>query len=99
MTRNAQLGTLGMPVIPEDTRTAPMAGVHGYGTPAQHGTATSLPMPPMPGWGAYSPTGMPATIPQPAPYAAARAVEPSLAEALYRLGSNMGRVRYARSAY
>ena len=48
MTRNAQMRTMGMPMIPEDTGTAPMAGVHGYGTPAQHGTTTSLPMPPMP---------------------------------------------------
>ena len=70
MTRNAQMGTMGMPAIREDTGTAPMAGGHGYGMPAPHGTTTSSPMPPMPGWGGYAQTGIPATIPQPAPYAA-----------------------------
>ena len=58
MTRNTQMGTMGMPMIREDTGTAPMAGVRGYGTPAPHGTATSFAMPPMPGWGEYAQTGI-----------------------------------------
>ena len=52
MARTAQMGTMGLPVMPEIAGTTPMTGVYGYGTPAQHSTTMAPPMPPMPKCGA-----------------------------------------------